>query len=117
MTGSRATLCRGILAGWTFAHVLCTPALAQAPAADETQAIVREAYDYLYPLVMMDVTRAQLLNSDPRTSAFGGPANKFVNIRAFPAAADRAVVRPNFDTLYSSAWLDLTSGPMVVSTA
>ncbi len=33
-------------------------------------------------------------------------------MRAFPTAGFRAVVRPNFDTLYSSAWLDLTSGPV-----
>ena len=26
------------------------------------------------------------------------------------------MVRPNFDTLYSTAWLDLTSGPVIVST-
>jgi hypothetical protein len=117
MTGSRATLCRAILAGWTFAHVLCTPALAQAPSADEARTIAQEAYIYLYPLVMMDVTRQQLVNSDPKLSAFGGPANAFTNIRSFPGADDRAVVRPNFDTLYSSAWLDLTNGPMIVSTA
>jgi hypothetical protein len=117
MTDSRAPLGRAILAGWTFAHVLCTPALAQAPAADEARTIAQEAYIYLYPLVTMDVTRAQFLNSDPRTTVFAGPANQFVNIRAFPTAQDRAVVRPNFDTLYSSAWLDLTNGPMVVSTA
>jgi hypothetical protein len=65
----------------------------------------------------MDITRKQLINLDPKVSQFGGPANAFTHIRAFPAAEMRAVVRPNFDTLYSSAWLDLTNGPVVVSTA
>ena len=65
----------------------------------------------------MDLTRKQLINLDPKVSQMGGPANAFTHIRAFPTAEMRAVVRPNFDTLYSSAWLDLTNGPVVVSTA
>jgi hypothetical protein len=63
----------------------------------------------------MDVTRKQLINSDPKTAGMGGPPNTFDNIQAYPAADMKAVVRPNFDTLYSSAWLDLTREPMVVS--
>ena len=41
--------------------------------------------------------------------------NRFANVAAFPTADMRVVVRPNFDTLYSSGWLDLTKEPMVVS--
>ena len=40
---------------------------------------------------------------------------QFAHIPAFPSADFKAVVRPNFDTLYSSAWLDLSGGPVVVS--
>jgi hypothetical protein len=65
----------------------------------------------------MDITRKQFVNSDPKVSPFGGPANAFTHIRTFPPADARAVVRPNFDTLYSSAWLDLTDGPVILSTA
>ena len=41
--------------------------------------------------------------------------NSFSNMQAFPPPNMKAVVRPNFDTLYSSGWLDLTKEPMIVS--
>ena len=80
----------------------------------EAHAIGVNAYLYFNPLVTMDVTRKQLTNIEPG-KGFGGPMNTFANVPAYPTAADRAVVRPNFDTLYSSAWLDLTKEPMIVS--
>src|SRR5215469_9178253 len=89
----------------------------QQSAADEALAIAQEAYVYLYPLILMDLTRKQMINADPKVNPAGGPANAFTHIRAFPPADIRVVVRPNFDTLYSSAWLDLSGGPLVVSTA
>jgi hypothetical protein len=92
-----------------------TPGTAQSISADEAQTIATEAYVYFYPLVTMDVTRKQLINSDPKTAGIGGPPNTFDHIQAYPAADMKAVVRPNFDTLYSSAWLDLTREPLVVS--
>jgi hypothetical protein len=75
-----------------------------------------EAYTYLYPMVLMEVTRRQITNVEHVGDApLHGPMNSFVHVPAFPPADFRAVVRPNFDTLYSSAWLDLTAGPMIVS--
>jgi hypothetical protein len=81
----------------------------------EAQSIAVDAYLYFYPLVSMDVTRRQLTNVAPGQSEMGAPPNTFVNLKAFPTVSMRAFVRPNFDTLYSSAWLDLTKEPMVVS--
>jgi hypothetical protein len=105
--------------GISLAVALSTAALAQTPAekpgADEAQAIAQEAYIYFYPLVTMDVTRKQLINTPPGGAGIGGPMNTFVNIPTFPPADMKAVVRPNFDTLYSSAWLDLTKEPLAVS--
>ena len=105
----------GVLLGGLISAVGGIPAQAQALSQEEANEIATDAYVYFYPLVTMDLTRKQLTNLKPGDSAYGGPANWFTNVRAYPAAGDKSVVRPNFDTLYSSAWLDLGQEPVVVS--
>lgn len=86
------------------------------PITDEDAGTIAvEAYVYLYPLVTMEVSRRQLTQGPPDTRPGRGPMGVFSHIREFPAADFRAVVRPNFDTLYSSAWLDLAAEPQIVS--
>jgi len=82
---------------------------------EEAQAIATEAYLYFYPLVTMDLTRRQMTNVPSGEKPGFGPANTFNNIPEYPPANLKVVVRPNFDTLYSVAWLDLTKEPVVVS--
>jgi hypothetical protein len=83
--------------------------------AQEAQAIGVEAYVYFYPLVTMDLTRRQATNVPAGKMPGLGPHNTFHSFTEFPAADFRTVVRPNFDTLYSSAFLDMTQEPMVIS--
>jgi hypothetical protein len=87
---------------------------AESISSEEAHAIGVDAYLYFYPLVSMDITRKQLTNVE-RAKGIHTPMNTFANIPAYPTADMKEVVRPNFDTLYSSGWLDLTKEPMVVS--
>ncbi|MEV6432026.1 DUF1254 domain-containing protein [Nocardia sp. NPDC051463] len=72
-----------------------------APAGD-AKAIATDAYIFGYPLVLMDATRAA-----------AAPVNSFDHA-VVPDPADKDVVRLNLDTLYSQAWLDVRSEPMVL---
>jgi hypothetical protein len=102
--------------------LLLTPALAPSAKAEaaqitqeEVHAIGVDAYLYFYSLISMDLTRLQSTNIEPGKEIGKGPTNIFVNVPTYPPADMRTVVRPNFDTLYSLAWLDLTKEPLVVS--
>ena len=64
-------------------------------------------YIFGFPLVLMDVTRAVFSNNLP--------INHLEHTRAFPNEACLELVRPNVDTLYSSGFLDLSLGPVVLS--
>ncbi len=90
-------------------------AQAQALSPEEAQSIATDSYIYFYPLISMDITRKQSTNIEPGKEFAKGPMNMFVNVPAFPPGDLKLVVRVNFDTLYSVAWLDLTKEPLIVS--
>jgi hypothetical protein len=91
-----------------------TAGAAEPISQQDAHAIGVDAYLYFYPLVTMDLTRAQLTNV-AAVEGIHAPMNNFANVPAYPTADMKVVVRPNFDTLYSSAWIDLTKGPMIIS--
>lgn len=104
-----------LLLGSALAPVAETATQESAITEQEAHAIGVDAYVYFYPLVTMDLTRKQFTNVEPGKEWGRGPMNTFSNVPEFPPADFKAVVRPNFDTLYSVAWLDLTKEPVVVS--
>jgi len=73
-----------------------------------------EAVVYGLPLVMMDLTMKRMTNVS-RARGIAAPVNQFAHAPIFPPASFRNVVRANVDTLYSSAFLDLSAEPLVLS--
>lgn len=72
-------------------------------AKSERITLGAEAHLYGYPLVMMDVTRAN-------AALAIGPENQLHRVRRFPDAGFHDVVRPNVDTLYTTAFIDMAKG-------
>jgi hypothetical protein len=69
-----------------------------------------QAYIYAYPPILAEYTRRVQVGSD------GTAMNKFRHMQHVPSPSDhQLIVRPNTDTLYSSAWLNLTEEPLVLS--
>jgi hypothetical protein len=75
---------------------------AQNTTAAEVRDIAGKAYVYAYPLVLIETTRGVL------------PVNRFTHVPRFPDAKFRQIVRPNADTLYSTAWLDASQEPILI---
>ena len=72
----------------------------------ETIRLAAQSYVFGYPLVLTELTRDNFTHGI-------APANRLVHVPVFPEASFRDIVRPNVDTLYSLAWLDMDAGPWV----
>ena len=102
---------------WTHlaaaALLIVTPTLSPgaAPAPDLTD-LARYAYIFTFPLYEMYRVRYLALCSplNPRPAII----NTFRHRRTLADAESRAVTTPNADTLYSSANLDLSGGPLLL---
>ena len=89
-----------------FFGVIMACALATIYILKDKVLLGAEAYVYGYPLVIMDITRTQ-------SAANIGPENQLRRVRQFPDANFKDVVRPNVDTLYTSAFISMKQGPWV----
>ncbi len=69
-----------------------------------------EAYVFGFPLVITDLTRANAATAV-------GHERALLRVRRFPDAQFRDVVRPNVDTLYTTAFIDMAKGPWVFEMA
>lgn len=72
------------------------------PPEGSLEALGGEAYRYLLPVLETERTRSRMLGS-------GLAPNTFRHVRELADARARLVTTPNNDTLYSSAWLDLSA--------
>ena len=79
---------------------------------DKILEIATNAYVYGYPVMLMDFTEKVSTNYEKPTGIFA-PLNQIGNFNQFPDDKFTAVVKPNLDTYYSMAWIDLKPEPLV----
>ena len=80
----------------------------------EALVLATEAYVYGYPLVTMEMTRRIMTNVE-QPEGNRGPMGQFIRARTYPDAKFRDVTAPNADTLYTTAWFDLSKEPWIIS--
>lgn len=72
------------------------------------------AYEYGFPLLESLRVRREMTSVRCADEEGNAPLNTFSHVSRFPDAAFRTVVRPNTDTLYSIAHLDLAARPLLL---
>ena len=109
MRKSLATLLTALIlfsCGWTPACI------AEPTETDAVWEQVSEAYIYAFPLVLTNATKTMSTNTNGSVTG-RAPVNQINHAKRLADASFRTVVTPNVDTVYSQAWLDISTEPMV----
>src|SRR5262245_25192118 len=101
------------LAGAALAALAGSASASQAEY-DQGMSLGTQAYKYGLPLVTTNKTYLNQTSVNVSNGEGFGPVNQFNPVRELTDADDRSVVAPNYDTLYSIAWLDLKRQPRVI---
>ncbi len=116
---------RGAITGVALVALLCackknesTPAPEDAQLAAsalrDARNVAEEAYVYAYP--MMESYRTMYVQAVDRTApGYLGPLNEITHKTELLGPDFGDIVRPNNDTLYSLAWLNLRAQPIVIT--
>jgi hypothetical protein len=84
------------------------------PGVEQAVSDATDIYIYGYPLVTMDMTRKFITNY-ATVQGNRGPMGQIIKLRTYPAVDDHAVTAPNADTLYTTAFIDVSKEPWVFS--
>jgi len=87
---------------------------ASQPGVEQAVSDAVDVYIYGYPLVTMDMTRKFITNY-ATIQGNRGPMGQIIKYRTYPAVDDHAVTAPNADTLYTTAFIDVSKEPWVFS--
>ena len=87
---------------------------AEGPTPKEASAIAEEAYIYAFP--MLENYRTMYVQAiDRNAPGYGAPFNEIAHRTELLGPEFKDIVRPNNDTMYSFAWLDLRAQPVVIT--
>jgi hypothetical protein len=82
------------------------------PTPTQSKDLGAKVFAFGFPLLLSTETMRQAIAKS--VSGSGAGANAFAHVSRFPDPSFRAIVAANVDTLYSSAWLDLSLGPLLM---
>ena len=99
-----------VAAALSVAALFVTPSRAVGPVPVDTESSIAQAYRYALPVY--EIARLRYRQSFDPANPHRVPVNTLTHSRKLADHTARLVTAPNNDTLYSSANLDLRSGPV-----